>query len=165
MAKGLRWTYRLWKQLDDTLHGISRSLQKVVRALTIARVMAIFMALAFVAFAVVLVFYPEWTPYVVVGIVATYAIPFVLMAILLAIPFRWKSVIRLIRKGYPANAEELALRAVARKLRDQSIESERLLWETAWSEGRKMYKRYLHRAKKLQRQLDEMPDIDTDERR
>jgi hypothetical protein len=60
------------------------------------------------------------------------------------LPLKAHGVIRLIERGYPGNAREVAIRLAARKLRDESIETEELLVETALNEARKVLRRIRH---------------------
>lgn len=159
MAEGvLRRVWGLWRSLDGALRSVSDGLRSFLRALNVLRVLAILLFLAVLALAVLLFFFPEWTPYVMVGVLVVLALPLLLAFFVLSLPFRAKSFVRLVRMGYPENAKELTIRLVARKLHEESIESERLLVETAWNETRKLAQRYKERARRLARQLDEMPD-------
>ncbi len=82
------------------------------------------------------------------------AVPLIGIFILLGLPLKAKSVLRLIDQGYPANAREFAIRAAARKLHEQSIETEELLVDTAINESKKALKKYRARAERLREQLD-----------
>lgn len=140
-APVLDWLQSLWAMVDERLRETSEKLQRVVRLL---RVLVFFLTLGVLLVlgsAVVGLFWPQW--FFVAYAVATLflVIPLAALLVLAMLPLRAKSVIRLIDKGYPANARELAIRVAARKLRDQSIETEELLVETALNEGRKVMER------------------------
>lgn len=159
MAEGLlRRAWGLWRSIDGTLRSVFDGLQSFLRVLNVLRTLALLLFLAVLAVPVLIFFFPHWTPYVVMGILVVMALPLLGVFFLLSLPFRAKSFVRLVRMGYPDNAKELTIRLAARKLHDESIETERLLVETAWNETRKVVQRYKERARRLKRQLDEMPD-------
>lgn len=142
----LDWLQSLWAMVDERLRETSEKLQRVVRML---RVLVAFLTLGVILVlgsAIVGLFWPQW--FFVAYAVATLflVLPLAALLVLAMLPLRAKSVIRLIDKGYPANARELAIRVAARKLRDQSIETEELLVETAINEGRKVLERAKARA-------------------
>lgn len=154
----LRWATGAWRSVDGALRSLFDGLRSLLRVLNVSRVLALVLAFLVLGVAVLLVFFPEWTPYVVMGILVVMALPLFGAFVLLSLPFRAKSMVRLIRMGYPDNVKELTVRLWARKLHEESIASEELLVETAWNETRKLYRRYRERARRLQRHLDEMPD-------
>ncbi|HJQ93153.1 MAG TPA: hypothetical protein VJ874_02585 [Candidatus Thermoplasmatota archaeon] len=134
----LDWLQSLWAMVDDRLRELSEKLQKVVR---LVRVLVVFLTigvLLVLGSAVVGLLWPRWFPVAYAIATLFLVIPLVALLVLAYMPLRAKSVIRLIDKGYPGNARELAIRVAARKLRDQSIETEELLVETALNEGRKV---------------------------
>jgi hypothetical protein len=141
VAEGLGWLRALWDLVDDGLREISRKLQRIVRTLR-ALVFTLTLGIVLVlASAVVGLFWPKWFPIAYAVSTIFLIVPLVAVLFLCLLPLRAKSLVRLIDKGYPGNARELAIRAVARKMRDQSIETEELLVETAINEGRKIYER------------------------
>jgi len=158
MGDGIRWFIRAWRRLDATLASVFGSLKRLLRTLNVLRFLVFFLILIVLAVAVLVVIFPEWTPYVLAGVVLLFTIPLVVLFLLLSLPFRAKSLVKLIRTGYPENMQELVIRVAARKLHEESIETERLLVETAWLESRKVLRRYRKRVDRLKRQLDEMPD-------
>jgi hypothetical protein len=131
----------LWAMVDERLADLSDKLQGMVRMLRIAVVVLVFAVILVLASPVVLYLWPQWFPLAYAISTIILVIPIVLLAVLVALPLRMKSVIRLIDKGYPANAKEIAIRVAARKLHDQSIETEELLVDTALNEARKMMER------------------------
>ena len=142
----LDWLQTLWAMVDERLRETSEKLQKVVRLI---RVLVVFLTLGILlvlASAVVGLIWPRWFPVAYAVATLFLVLPLVVFLVLAYLPLRAKSVIRLIDKGYPANARELAIRVAARKLRDQSIETEELLVETAINEGRKVIDRAKARA-------------------
>lgn len=140
------WLRTLWAVVDERLAETSRKLQVAVRALR-ATVAALVVAIVLsLASPVVLFVWPAYFPIAYAISTVVLLIPLIALAVLVALPLRLKSVIRLIDKGYPGNAKEIAIRLAARKLHDQSIETEELLVETALNEGRKLYDRYQARA-------------------
>jgi hypothetical protein len=142
----LDWLQTLWAMVDERLREASEKLQKVVRLI---RVLVVFLTvgiLLVLSSAVVGLLWPRWFPIAYAVATLFLVLPLVVFLVLAYLPLRARSVIRLIDKGYPANARELAIRVAARKLRDQSIETEELLVETAVNEGRKILDRAKARA-------------------
>jgi hypothetical protein len=136
----------MWAMVDERLRETSEKLQRIVR---IIRVLVVFLTLGIVlvlASAVVGLLWPQWFPIAYAVATIFLVIPLIVFLVLAYLPLRAKSVVRLIDKGYPGNARELAIRVAARKLRDQSIETEELLVETAVNEGRKVLERAKARA-------------------
>ncbi len=159
MAKGkLAWYKAIWYKIDETLRSISRTLKKIVRTLRFVR--------AFLATGILIVFasivaafiLPEWMPLFYAISMLFLVIPLVMLLALIQLPLMAKSVVRLIDKGYPDNARELAIRLAARKLHEQSIETEELLLDTAINEARKAKDYYARKAKQLQAQLDALDE-------
>lgn len=150
MAERANWLFTLWAMVDERLAEFSAKLQGIVRMLRITAALLVVAILAVLASPIVLWLWPAWFPLAYAIATLVLVIPVVILAVLVSLPLRMKSVVRLIDKGYPANAKELAIRIAARKLRDQSIETEELLVETAINEGRKVLERYQARAATLQ---------------
>lgn len=137
----LDWLQTLWAMVDERLREASAKLQRLVRAI---RILVVFLTVGVVlvlSSAVVGLLWPRWFPIAYAVATIFLVIPLVGLLALAYLPLRAKSVIRLIDKGYPGNAREIAIRVAARKLRDQSIETEELLVETALNEGRKILDR------------------------
>ncbi|MEK6985536.1 MAG: hypothetical protein AABX89_04035 [Candidatus Thermoplasmatota archaeon] len=132
----------LWNMADSFLGRLSKRLQRIVRTLRIIRVLLVIGVLAVLSSALVGLLWPRWFPIAYAVGTIFLVIPLVLLVGLVAAPLRAKSVVRLIDQGYPANARELAIRAVARKLHDESIETEELLVDTALNEGRKLMRKF-----------------------
>lgn len=142
----LDWVQSLWAMVDGRLREASAKLQRIVRLLRVLVAFLTVGVLLVLGSAVVGLFWPEWF-FVAYAVASVFlVIPLAALLVLAMLPLRAKSVIRLIDKGYPANARELAIRVAARKLRDQSIETEELLVETAINEGRKVMERAKARA-------------------
>ena len=142
----LDWLRALWGTVDERLREASLKLQRLLRLLRLLVVLLTFGVVAVLASAVVGLVWPRWFPVAYAVATVFTVIPLVLVLVLASLPLRMKSVVRLIDKGYPGNARELAIRVAARKLRDQSIETEELLVETAINEGRKLMDRAKARA-------------------
>lgn len=140
------WMRTLWEMVDDRLAELSARLQGVVRMLRLAVALLVVAVILVLASPVVLYLWPEWFPLAYAVSTVILVIPIVLLAVLAALPLRMKSVIRLIDKGYPENAKEIAIRIAARKLHDQSIATEELLVDTALNEARKVMERAKARA-------------------
>ena len=140
-AAVLDWLRAMWAMVDERLSEISAKLQRIVKMI---RALVAFLTVGVVlvlASAVVGLVWPRWFPIAYAVATVFLVIPLVGLLVLAYLPLRAKSVIRLIDKGYPANAKELAIRVAARKLHDQSIETEELLVETAINEGKKVLRR------------------------
>ena len=137
----LDWLQAIWAMVDERLREVSEKLQKVVRLLRVLVAFLTVGVLLVLASAVVGLLWPKWFPVAYAIATVFLVIPLVALLALAYLPLRAKSVIRLIDKGYPGNARELAIRVAARKLRDQSIETEELLVETAVNETRKVIER------------------------
>lgn len=135
------WLRTLWAMVDDRLAELSAKLQGIVRLLRIAVALLVVAVFLVLLSPVVLYLWPEWFPLAYAISTVILVIPIVLLAILAALPLRMTSVVRLIDKGYPENAKEIAIRIAARKLHDQSIQTEELLVDTALNEARKVMER------------------------
>jgi uncharacterized membrane protein YidH (DUF202 family) len=137
----LDWLQALWAMVDERLREASERLQRLLRVLRAAVAFLVVGIVLVLASAVVGLLWPRWFPIAYAVAVVFLILPLVALLMLVYLPLRAKSVVRLIDKGYPGNARELAIRVAARKLRDQSIETEELLVETAINEGRKLMDR------------------------
>lgn len=136
----------LWAMADERLADASAKLQGIVRMLRLAVGLLVIAVILVLASPVVLYLWPEWFPLAYAISTIILVIPIVLLAFLASLPLRMKSIIRLIDKGYPENAKEIAIRVAARKLHDQSIATEELLVNTALNEARKVMERAKARA-------------------
>ena len=136
----------LWAMMDERLAELSATLQGVVRMLRLAVALLVVAVILVLASPVVLYLWPQWFPLAYAVSTVILVIPIVLLAVLASLPLRMKSVVRLIDKGYPENAKEIAIRIAARKLHDQSIQTEELLVDTALNEARKVMERAKARA-------------------
>lgn len=146
---GFGWARSLWRTVDSTLVSISKTAKRIVRVLRLLRAFMVLAVLVVLASAVVGIVWPDWFAYAYAAAVVFLIIPLFILLALVSLPLQAKSLVRLIDLGYPENAKELAIRAAARKMHEQSIESEELLVETAWNESKKMLKRYRERARRL----------------
>jgi hypothetical protein len=153
------WYMALWGLVDATLKRWADQLQSMLRALRVVRVLLVLGILVVVASAALAVLAaggymdPKWF-YLAYGAASVFLlVPLVALVVLVGLPLRAKSVTRLIDMGYPANARELAIRVMARKLRDESIETEELLVETAVNEAKKVFRR-MEEAKRRDREGD-----------
>lgn len=142
----LDWLQALWAMVDERLRSLSGALQRVVRLIRAAVFFLTLGVVLVLASAVVGLVWPRWFPIAYAVAVIFLVLPLVVLLVLVYLPLRARSVVRLIDKGYPANAKELGIRIVARKLHDQSIETEELLVDTALNEGRKMMEKAKARA-------------------
>jgi cytochrome c biogenesis protein CcdA len=119
----------------------SLKLKRILALLRFTRVMLIIGILAILASAVVGLFWPKYF-FIAYAISTIFVIiPLIAFAFLVSLPLKAKSIVRLIDMGYPANARELAIRFVARKLHEESIATEELLWDTAVNEGKKFVRK------------------------
>lgn len=158
------WLMVLWKMLDESLAQLSRRLQGFVRLLRIVRALLIIGVLA-VLLSGVLAVLSALRLLDIRYFLYSYAlaslfllVPLAILVVLVGLPLKARSVIRLIDKGYPENAREIAIRVMARKLHDQSIATEELLWDTAVNEGRKVLRRM--RRDEAEPRASEDPDSD-----
>lgn len=131
------WFLGMFRAADAWLRGLSRRLRGMLRLMRAVVALLVVLDLTILAAAVLVVLRPEYVHYVAAFTLAVLLIPMIALTMLATLPLRFRSVTRLIDKGYPANAKELALRALARKFRDQSIETEELLAQALWNEARK----------------------------
>ena len=155
MSEGQARYRAIWTTLDGTLRGVSKGLKTLVRTLRWLRAFLVLAVLTVLASAVIAIAWPAGFPYFYAAASVFLVIPLIILLILVALPLQAKSIVRLIDIGYPENAKELAIRVVARKLHEQSIESEELLVETAFNESRKLLKRYRERAERVKQDLAE----------
>ncbi|MEK6975719.1 MAG: hypothetical protein AABY18_05185 [Candidatus Thermoplasmatota archaeon] len=146
MTGPFAWLRTLWAMVDERLAELAETLQSIVRMLRLTVAMLVLAVVLVLVSPVVLFLAPDYFPVAYAVSTVILVIPLVALAFLVALPLRLKSVIRLIDKGYPANAKEIAIRVAARKLHDQSIETEELLVDTALNEGRKLMERAKARA-------------------
>lgn len=156
----MAWWTAAWSVADDTLRGWSQAAQSVVAKIRLARNAVgafIFIVYALVAAAMI---WPQYDQYFLGVALVLMSVIIWLAFFLVSLPLRAKSIVRLIDQGYPNNAKELAIRMAARKLHEESIETEELLVSTAWNEGRKAYHKYKVKAMELKRELDAQPDPD-----
>lgn len=150
VGEKLGWLRMMWAMVDERLAEFAATLQRIVRLIRVT-LAALVVAIVLVLLAPVVLFvWPEYFPIAYAVSTVVLVIPVVVLTVLVSLPLRMKSVIRLIDKGYPANAKEIAIRVVARKLHDQSIETEELLVDTAINEGRKLVDRYKRGAEEQQ---------------
>jgi hypothetical protein len=137
----MAWYTVLWAMVDERLREWSHKLQALVRLLRLTRVLLVVGILCVLASAVVGLLWPQWFPIAYAVAVIFLVVPLALCLFLVSLPLKAHGVLRLIERGYPGNAREIAIRVAARKLRDESIETEELLVETAFNEGRKILRR------------------------
>ncbi|HET6399192.1 MAG TPA: hypothetical protein VFH47_06530, partial [Candidatus Thermoplasmatota archaeon] len=126
-----------WRWVDGRLRELSKAAQRFLKLLRLAFGFLLFGILAVVASAVVGLLWPQHFPIAYAVAVLFLLIPLVALTVLVSVPLRMKTLVRLIERGYPANGRELGIRALAMKWRNESIETEELLVETAWNELKK----------------------------
>lgn len=160
MGDPFGWLRAFWRTIDATLRSISDTAQRVVRTLRILRAFLIVSVVVVIASAVVGIWRPDWLPYAYAAAVVFLVIPLIILLALVSLPLRAKSIVRLIDAGYPRATRELAIRVAARKLHNQSVESEALLLETAINESRKLLRRYRQRARHVRESYDGPEDYD-----
>jgi hypothetical protein len=139
--EGKPWYFALWQLADHSLRRWSERLQRVLRLLRLARFLLILGILAVLGSAAVGLWWPKYFFYAYAVAALFLVVPLALLAFLVALPLRARSIVRLIDRGYPANGRELFIRLLARKVRDESIATEELLFETAVNEGKKVLRR------------------------
>ncbi len=135
------WYRAIWHIMDDSMRRWSEKLQKIVRLLRLVRFLLVVGILAVLGSAVVELFWPQYFRYAYAIAMVVLVIPLIILVVLAGLPLRMRSVVRLVDMGYPANARELAIRMMARKLHEESIATEELLWDTAVNEGRKFVRK------------------------
>lgn len=145
---------------DQTLRGISDWLKGQLRMVRLLRFLLAAGLVAAYASLVGAIVWPEQTRWFFGIAVVGLSLPLMYWYVLLSIPLQARSIVRLIDEGYPQNVKELAIRAAARKLHDESIETEELLVETAWNETKKAYRKYMARAETIRDDLDEEAPVD-----
>lgn len=143
------WYKAIWRAVDHRLLALSRKLQRIVRLLRIVNFLLWFGVFVVLASALLVLFRPDFLPYAFAASAVFLVVPLLLVTILVGLPLRLRSLVRLIDQGYPDNARELAIRAFARKMRDESIETEELLVETAVNESKKVLRRFRERAEAM----------------
>lgn len=151
---GAKWMAALARTADHHLRDLSRTLKKQLRLLRLLVFVLVVALLAVYAAAVGAIVRPEWMAYWFAGAVVILSVPFVVLVVVVALPLRLKSITRLIDMGYPENAKELTIRLVARKLHDESIETEELLVDTAINETRKAIRKYRPKVERVLRDRD-----------
>ncbi len=159
------WLTSLYSLVDERLRAWSKTAKRSLLMLRLTVAVLIITLLGLYGAAVGAIFWPEWIRFWFAGSVVVLSIPLLVLAILVALPLRLKSVTRLIDKGYPGNAREIGLRLAARKLRDESIETEELLAETAWNEGKKAYRKYRPAVDELLREKEAKAGQDAESKR
>ncbi|MES2153973.1 MAG: hypothetical protein V4510_02465 [bacterium] len=142
------WYRAIWHLMDESMRRWSERLQRIVRLLRLARFLLVVGILAILGSAIVGLFWPKYFPYAYAVATVFLVVPLILLVVLAGLPLRARSVVRLIDMGYPANAREMAIRMIARKLHDESIATEELLWDTAVNEGRKFIRKVEERKSK-----------------
>jgi len=148
------WWKPAWTLAEETLRGMSEALQRKLR---FVRQLRALLAVAIVGTYVAVVgavVWPEQLRFFVALMGISLSAGLVYWHLFISTPLQARSIVRLIDQGYPGNVRELAIRAAARKLHEESIETEELLVETAWNEGKKAYRRFQERADKLRQDLD-----------
>jgi len=157
MASG--WWQPAWKMIDDSLRGLSKGLKAQLRFVRTLRAVLVVGLLLTYASAIVAIVRPQWTQYALASAAVGLSFALIFWYVVVTMPLKAKSIVRLIDQGYPDNARELAIRLAVQKLHDESIRTEELLVETAWNEGKKAYRKYKDRAIALKEELDrEAPD-------
>ncbi len=152
---GAAWATSLYRLVDERLRDASKRLQRGLTALRVLVFLLVLGLLGVYVSAVGAIVRPDWLHYWFAGTVVVLSLPLVVLTALVALPLRLRSVTRLIDKGYPENAKELALRVAARKLHDESIETEELLLDTAINEGRKAVRKYKPAVEELLRKREQ----------
>lgn len=148
MAQKMEGLTAAWKGIDAKLRAINKKAKTILWAL---RIGTFFLWLAIMgswALAGLAVYRPDLAGWFYLAAIILLSIGLIPWAVMIGLPLRFKSVVRLVDKGYPANAKELAIRAMARKLHDESIETEELLFETAVNEGRKVLRKLRQEEKR-----------------
>ncbi len=163
MGERKPWYSALLRMVDDSLRAASKTARKIVTIIRVTRIALFFLAVLYLSGGPIAFLWPQLLPYYIALVALTFAIAFIGLGILVGLPLRAKSIVRLIDMGYPKNVRELGIRVVARKLHEESIESEELLVETAWNESKKMLRKYKARAARLKEELDAEPDPAADD--
>ncbi len=131
----------MWNLMDDSMRRWSDKLRRIVRLLRFVRFLLVVGILAVLGSAVVGLFWPKYFPIAYAIATVFLVVPLAALVVLAGLPLRAQSIVRLIDMGYPGNARELAIRMMARKLHEESIATEELLWDTAVNEGRKFVRK------------------------
>lgn len=139
---GEGWIGLALRLVDESLRAVDRKLRRTFRMLRLAQVGLVLAILGSYALAVLAILYPWYAGFYYAGAIVLLSVALIPWVVIVGLPLRLRSVKRLVAKGYPANAREMAIRVVAQKLRDESVETEELLVETAVNEGRKAYRKY-----------------------
>lgn len=135
------WYRAMWNLMDDSMRRWSDKLRRIVRLLRFVRFLLVVGILAVLGSAVVGLFWPKYFPIAYAIATVFLVVPLAALVVLAGLPLRAQSIVRLIDMGYPGNARELAIRMMARKLHEESIATEELLWDTAVNEGRKFVRK------------------------
>lgn len=151
------WWTPAWTFLDQMLRAWSKTAQRIVGYVRLARNLLVFYIAAMYALLVAAFVWPEHQAIFFTTTIVMLSINVWVLLVVVVLPLQAKSVVRLIDEGYPSNARELAIRAAVRKMRDESIETEEMLVEVAFNEGRKAFEKYSKRAEKVKQDLDETP--------
>lgn len=141
-----KWYNALWKMVDEFLQSIASGARKMLRMLRLVRFLIALLILTIIGLGVAGIIWPQHLAYFAAASMVFIAVPYIILYVLVSLPFKAKSVVRLIDMGYPANARELGIRFAARKMHEESIETEELLLATAWNESKKMLRKYRSRA-------------------
>jgi hypothetical protein len=158
MGKALRL---VWRLLDSRLRRLSETLQRLVRTLRWTRRLLWLGIILVLASAAVGIVAPKYFPYAYAVATIFLVLPLAILAVVVGLPLRAKSMIRLIDMGYPSNAREFGIRFLTRKMRDESIETEELLYETALNEAKKYLRKM--REKEEAEEGDDGDEDDDDE--
>lgn len=141
-----KWYQALWEAVDSSLQSFADSAKKLLKFLRTLRAIILISIFGALALTATSFYFPRWQGILMVAAMAFLAIPHLYWYVILGLPLQAKSVVRLVDMGYPANARELGIRIAARKLHDESIETEELLVKTAWNESKKALRDYRQRA-------------------
>lgn len=146
MAEKKKGFIALWKSIDKALVAANKKAKRILMLIRIAAVFMVLIILGSWALAGAAIWRPDLAAYFYMGAVVLLSIGLIPWAVIIMLPLKAKSITRLIDKGYPANAKEMGLRVVARKLHEESIETEEMLFETAINEGKKALRKMQARA-------------------
>jgi hypothetical protein len=141
-----KWYKALWAKADESIQSFSNSARKLLRMLRLVRFLILLVILTIIGLGVAGIIWPKLLSYFAAAAMIFIAVPYIILYVLVSLPLKAKSVVRLIDMGYPANAKEMAIRFAARKMHEESIETEELLMATAWNESKKMLRKYRARA-------------------
>lgn len=131
----------IWKVVDDNLRNLNKKLKRILGLIRFAVFFLVLLLIASWTLAALVIWYPQFSAYFYLGSIVILSIGLIPWIVLVSLPLKAKSVTRLIDQGYPENAKEIAIRVMAQKLHEESIQTEELLFDTAINEGKKMMKR------------------------